>query len=219
MFAFTPPRKPGREKIPRPRKPGEERPRKPGEERRRAKPVEQTENLSRLRRDTPWATRAITSRRDGTLIRLEPVHKERPTPWHPADLEYLRPPLPVEVEPAPAKARPPSTRFIGAQNYAAVEAGAERYGLIDAGPSGQGRSLIVHVRKNQVAWPILNPIRPGAILRARPASGGPAGELRVRYTTPAGYFSPGKKVSTLAIGVDESDWRSLVSEGPGTGDP
>ena len=217
MFVFSPAFKPAR-------KPGPEKKKKAGE------------RVTKLGPDAPWATQAVTSK-DGTLVRLEPVHKDRPNPWtvpggihlHPTDLAYLHPAHPThkqEPRPAPEEAgrveagrSSPArvgSRLVSAQNYAATEAGAERYGLIDTGPCSQGRSLIVHVRKNLVAWRVLNPIRPGAILRVRPISepGGKPTELRVRYTTPAGYFSPGKKVSTLAIGVDESDWRSLTGAAP-----
>ena len=58
---------------------------------------------------------------------------------------------------------------------------------------------------------LLNQLRPGALLRARRLLGGKPGQLRVRYTTPARYYSPGALVTTLAIGVDEADWQSLMA--------
>ena len=105
-----------------------------------------------------------------------------------------------------------STRLVSARNYAAVEADQERYGLIDlAGSSTTGtRQLIVHARKkNPEAFRVLNEIRPGSVLQARRADR--RAGLRVRFTTPARYYSPGSKVTTLTVGVDETDWRSLMA--------
>ena len=39
--------------------------------------------------------------------------------------------------------------------------------------------------------------------------------LRVRFTTPARYYSPGSKVTTLTVGVDETDWQSLMADARG----
>lgn len=107
---------------------------------------------------------------------------------------------------------PSSAPRICARNYAAVEEGLERYGLIDMGVRSGGRDLLIHVRKRcRPPFQLLNQVRPGALLRARRLLGGQPGQLRVRYTTPARYYSPGALVTTLAIGVDEADWQSLIA--------
>ena len=173
----------------------------------------------------------------GGITRFEPVHKRRPAPWapipvlkkdergppegnllHPADLDYLGP-IPFVPEPPVAPERPRKTktaprrradpsRLICARNYVAVDPDDKLFGVIDTGLGA--RSLLVHIRKNRVPWLTLDTLRPGALLRVRPVKGGDAVNLRVRYTTPSQYYSPGKKVSTLTIGVDESDWRSFL---------
>ena len=101
-----------------------------------------------------------------------------------------------------------------ARNYAAVEARLERYGLIDMGrSSGGNQALVVHVRKrNREPLEVLNGIRQGCVLRARRR--GRDADLRVRFVTPARYYSPGSKITTLCIGVDQSDWQSLIAAPP-----
>lgn len=166
----------------------------------------------------PWATRVVTKRKGKhtETAAVELVHARDSVPWaalekyhaHPEDLAYLGP-AKWEEKPEPQEeaeeARP-------TQNYAAVDPEGKLFGLIDQGLADpRCRSLTVHVRRNRVPWPILNAIRPGVLLQARlPRSSQTVG-LRVRFTTPARYYSPGAKVSTLAIGVDESDWRSLMA--------
>lgn len=85
------------------------------------------------------------------------------------------------------------------------------YGLIDRGARVGGlRMLIMHVKK-EGGRPLLDRVRPGSTLLVQSTlSGGVGGTLRVRYTTPARYYSPGERVTTLAIGVDAASWQSLV---------
>lgn len=104
--------------------------------------------------------------------------------------------------------------LVCARNYAAVDARRESYGLIDQGLVDAGtRTMIMHVRRGQPAWDILNTVRPGSILAARSKSGrGSPTPLRVRFTTPTKYISPGCKFSTMTVGVDEMDWQSLMAK-------
>ena len=109
---------------------------------------------------------------------------------------------------------PPGSRHVSARNYAAVEAGLERYGLIDEGRQSGGRALLVHVRKRcRPPFLLLNAVRPGTVLQVKRSS--KTASLRVRSTTPARYYSPGSLVTTLGILVDEADWRSLAAVAPG----
>lgn len=105
-------------------------------------------------------------------------------------------------------------RTLKAANYAAVDPTREVYGLIDEGLSDPGtRSLIMHVRRKLPAFPVLEKIRPGGLLPAASRNNrGGVTLLRVRYTTPCRYFSPGSKVSSITVGVDEADWQSLVAK-------
>jgi hypothetical protein len=111
-----------------------------------------------------------------------------------------------------------SQQRVCAKNYAAVEHGLDRYGLIDMGAQASGRSLLVHARKRcRPAFSLLNAIRPGTILRARRWGDQALHCLRVRFTTPARYYSPGAQVTTLSVGVDEADWLSLMGTAGGRG--
>ncbi len=113
-------------------------------------------------------------------------------------------------------------RLVCMKNYAAVDAEAGSYGLIDRGVRETGiRTLVMHVPRTRRGardkrgrlLPATNPaglVRPGTMLRVRPTMGGPAAKLLVRYTTPARYYSPGQHVTTLCIGVDAADWQGLL---------
>ena len=118
-----------------------------------------------------------------------------------------------------------------AKNYAAMDAEGGESGLIgvggpaDSNPDGV-RSLVMHVpRKVQHRAGgghvrVLNHVRPGSILRVQRVfkrgrddeeAPPPVRELRVRFTTPARYYGPGSRVTTLAIGVDEADWQEVLA--------
>jgi hypothetical protein len=191
----------------------------------------------------------VEKRRKGEqkILRVEPVHKPRKTPWErsPPPTRSREPSPPAihlpepetrhgpprwrEPSPPPEEPKPLSTarspprqkgvRLVSAQNYAAIEAGQERYGLIDSGApdSGRTRSLIMHVRKNRVPFQVLNYVRPGSVLHVRRPSKGKrtaTAQLRVRFTTPARYYSPGCPVTTLALEVDGADWQGLMTGTP-----
>jgi len=198
---------------------------------------------------TPWAVQVVVEKRrrsgQNKVLRVEPVHKPRKTPWEPSPPpERSREPSPPGIhlpapetrhgpprwrEPSPPAEEPaaPTTtssppkqkgvRLVSAQNYAAIEAGKERYGLIDSGApdSGRTRSLILHVRKNRVPFQVLNYVRPGSVLHVRrPGKAKRMAPLRVRFTTPARYYSPGCPVTTLALEVDGADWQGLMTDTP-----
>lgn len=174
------------------------------------------------------------------LLRVEPVHppKQR-VPWEtqptPPPEAPEQPPL-REVRPRPPGHAPPAwderpreppdsgqtsssaqaptapsaLRHVCAKNYAAIEAGLERFGLIDEGPQNAGRALLIHVRKRcRPPFLLLNAVRPGTVLHV--SRQGKTATLRVRSTTPARYYSPGSQVTTLSLLVDEADWRSLTT--------
>lgn len=162
--------------------------------------------------------------------------EERPHPaWEDerADPQQLvPPPASWELDRSGNDRRPEEEeRLVCLKNYAAIgvdyytddakkneqsEARTQRrgggcYGLIDRGARVGGlRMLIMHVKK-EGGRPLLDRIRPGSTLLVQSTlSGGVGGTLRVRYTTPARYYSPGERVTTLAIGVDAVSWQSLV---------
>ena len=86
------------------------------------------------------------------------------------------------------------------------------YGLIDRGTRQTGvRSLIMHAK---VASTNMDWVRAGTLLRVRSTlPGGGRSLLRVLYTTPSRYYSPGEMVTTLSVGVDAVDWQSLMPKG------
>ncbi len=100
------------------------------------------------------------------------------------------------------------------KNYEAVDPSRELYGLINQGLSDTGtRSLIMHVRRGQTPWVVLGAVKPGGILPVIAKSGrGGTTPLRVRFTSPSQYYSPGRKVTSMTIGVDEMDWQSLMTK-------
>ena len=172
-------------------------------------------------------------------IRIRLVHQQDKPPWAgpvPRDeaSAYERGPLPAPAIKEKALEEPRSSKrarkqreaspsqnsrtAVTARNYVAVEAGRGDYGLIDMGPDrmgGGGQSVLVHVRRRHPApWRVLAEIRPGATLQASPVSGGPPVPLRVRYTTPARYYSPGTRITTLSVAVDSADWRCLRADAP-----
>ena len=175
---------------------------------------------------TPWATlRAPTK----TLVRRAPAKTpwQMPptldeTPWQmPPTLDetpFVDPAPPPMLPEAPAPVRPvrakkavgksEPSRLVCKQNYIAREAGSGEYGVIDLGEVG---SLLIHVPpKNRLPWKTLGAIRPGSVLSVKPVAGG-ACHLRVRSTTPARYYSPGSRVTTLAVAVDKADWECLTA--------
>ena len=73
--------------------------------------------------------------------------------------------------------------------------------------------MVIHVKRKQIAWDVLNVVKPGSILAAKSRSGrGSPTPLRVRFTTPNKYYSPGCKVTSMTIGIDEADWQSLMAK-------
>ena len=184
--------------------------------------------------DAPWAMQAVVVKEEGgddRVVRVEPVHPHQTVPWPAPPAIYPRPtpdpmhgpPRWTDQQPAQTprqrapRARSPSPAEKGtavcAKNYAAVEARLERYGLIDMGRSGGSQALVVHVRKrNREPLGVLDGIRQGSVIRARRR--GRDADLRVRFVTPARYYSPGSKITTLCIGVDQSDWQSLIAAPP-----
>jgi len=95
---------------------------------------------------------------------------------------------------------------IKSQNYSAMEIKGT-YGLIDMGVTASGiRSFICHVPKSKNMHYPLNNIKTGNIIHVIKKGTRESVMLRVRYTTPTRYYSPGAKITTLTIGVDERDW-------------
>jgi hypothetical protein len=108
----------------------------------------------------------------------------------------------------------PSNVMLQAKNYAAVDPSRKVYGLIDRGRADAAtRLLIMHVCSKHKSFPVFQNVRPGELLPAVSKSNrGGTTLLRVRYITPAQYYAPGVKVSSMAVGVDEADWQSLVAK-------
>ena len=105
-------------------------------------------------------------------------------------------------------------RLVSLRNYAAVDTENGRYGLIDRGVQETGiQTLVMHApkRSDESREDALDCVRPGTVLRVSSTEkAGGRGALRVRFTTPAKYYSPGARVTTLCIGVDASDWQDLM---------
>jgi hypothetical protein len=95
-----------------------------------------------------------------------------------------------------------------ARNYLAVEAHGG-FGLIDRGTASGGlHDLLAHAPRRGDPW--FARLRVGETFQAVARGGGPAQPLKVRYLTPARYYAPGRRVTTLGVGVDERAWQRLV---------
>jgi hypothetical protein len=186
-------------------------------------PPRPTEVVSKLGPDTPWAMQSVSVRKgkEVRFVRFEPVHKPRKVPWPtpapllPADAPFAThtlPPAPTTTtkrEPSPIPER--SAQRLGSKNYVAIEATSRNFGLIDLGPiNAYEHSVVVHVPKNRIPWAILTSIRPGSVLSVTKDRGGTIHHLRVRTITPAKYYSPGQRVTSLEVTVKGSDWWSLM---------
>ena len=114
------------------------------------------------------------------------------------------------VRPRAQSLSPPGR--ISAQNYAATEVNGA-YGLIDDGQQGGAQVLIVHAsRKDPTS--ILR-IRQGDSIQALSTlhKGGFA-LLKVLFITRTQYFQPGRKVTSITIGVPKNDWDILQVHRP-----
>lgn len=151
---------------------------------------------------------AVNQRKEPAAPKVNQPRRREPQHAPPRWDQRYQPPQEQQAAASPKEQRPASRR-VSSANYAAVEAGLERYGLIDEGPQPGGRALLLHARKRcRPAFGLLNAVRPGTVLQV--TRSGRAAGLRVRATTPARYYSPGSLVTTLEILVDEADWRSLA---------
>jgi hypothetical protein len=120
--------------------------------------------------------------------------------------------------------RPPSRVTPAA--YDAVDAQG-RFGLIECAGGdrplpGAGETLLLaHTPPKRDPKSLLD-LRPGDtvdVLSARPGAAG-GGRLRVAFITRAGYFAPGRPVTSLALGVATAEWaRALRGEPAPQGGP
>ncbi len=171
------------------------------------------EPVHKPKEHNPWETE--TKKEKGPDLYpypLPPGHPHAPPAW---DQRPREPPTPARKDrPTLQKQSPsPPRKHVSSRNYAAVEAGLERFGLIDEGPQNAGRALLIHVRKRcRPPFLLLNAVRPGTVLHVRRKGQTGLTLLRIRSTTPARYYSPGAQVTTLSVLVDEADWRSLAAD-------
>ena len=95
---------------------------------------------------------------------------------------------------------------ISASNYAAVEVGGA-FGLIDDGAQGSAQLLVAHAPRDPTR---LLALRQGDSIQALSTlhSGGFA-MLRVLFITRSQYFQPGRKVTSISLGVPKNEWDML----------
>lgn len=174
--------------------------------------------LERPPRKAPWQVGPLDDSKEDQEEREAQLEQERPQFLLP-EPETKAPASPKRRRRASSGAQASPARLVSAANYAAMEADSDQYGLIDMGTNRADgtRSLLVHVPRRAQrngAWRVLEQFRPGAVLRVKVAPSGPVLPLRVRYTTPARYYSPGTQVSSLWVGVDEPGWLALGASAP-----
>jgi hypothetical protein len=86
---------------------------------------------------------------------------------------------------------------------------AGNFGLIDDGRLDLGiRDLLAHIPRGRQSAYSFTGMRPGDVLRVTSGSK-QSTPVRVLFTTPARYYAPGTRVSTLRVGVAEQDWRRV----------
>ena len=96
------------------------------------------------------------------------------------------------------------------KNYSAVEAHGW-FGLIDSGcPSKGVRELVAHTPRHNGGF-TLDRLRAGQEIHLRSAKNEDGAAIRIRFTTPERYYAPGRKITTLSIGVDDAAWLRLVN--------
>jgi len=174
----------------------------------------------------PWriVLERVTSVRQRFTAEVRTGPDEQPRPRPPPRETPLQP----DARPAPSEGpaeppRPPPARKLLSlpyepadypgpytkRNYAAVEAHGG-FGLVDLGSAASGvRDLVAHVPRSARGDP-LRALRVGGVFEAAARGQARPLPLRVRYLTPARYYAPGRKITALALGVDDRAWRQLV---------
>ena len=82
------------------------------------------------------------------------------------------------------------------------------FGLVDDGPSGEGRMLIVH-QPSWVRGQFLD-IKDGDDIHVWHVAGRAGGVLRVLSAGRHRYYSPGQRVTTCTVCVPEEQWERLM---------
>lgn len=159
---------------------------------------------------TPWGVARTKNSRHQTRDHAAPDER---LVWQADEKDIKATPKTKQVKrarKAPEKTSGRSPRLLSTKNYAAVDA-ESTFGLIPTGGEMGVQSLIMHAHRGVQGWESFREVRPGAILRVVRKAGEKPTELRVRFTTPTRYIPPGAKISCMTIGVDEAEWRSLMS--------
>ena len=105
--------------------------------------------------------------------------------------------------------QPPVKRKISPMNYDAVQVDAD-FGLIDVGRgSFNEANLVLHSNKQDKSRML--GVQAGDKIEIKYVKNKSKGELVVRYVTRSQYFSPGRPVSSVLVGVD--GWESGVRVG------
>lgn len=167
---------------------------------------------SAIKQEKPWKETKIPIKKEKKPVKSSLKDKFGPT-------ERVR-----RVSKLPKTEEQRAAQLICSRNYAAVESERKDFGLIplelDAG-SGI-RSLVIHATRGVTASEAFQNVRQGGTIRVvkgrtRISRKKPndkhryPSELRVRFITPTRYVPPGSKISCLTIGVDDSEWQSLMT--------
>ena len=98
---------------------------------------------------------------------------------------------------------------IQSKNYSAIEKHG-RFGLIDMGIASPGvRCLTLHIPKSRNFLFPLNNLKVGDIINVIKRDTNESLTLCLCFTTPSRYYSPGTRITTLTIGVDERAWSKV----------
>lgn len=138
---------------------------------------------------------------------IKPLNRPKPKDTPPDQLLRIKRPIfPASL----SEARRAST--LCSKNYSAMEATTGKYGIIDNGLAQQGiHELIAHIPRLKREYEF--DMRPGDTIQIRSIwskSKKDTIPMRVIFTSPSRYYSPGTKVTSLLIGVLESDWQKVM---------
>jgi hypothetical protein len=121
--------------------------------------------------------------------------------------QEVKPVEPVTHQRKSAKEHKPSKR-IGRSMYIAT-ANNGRFGIIDRNQAMRGLSeLLVHEPRNPQKVNINFRLGETLILQGL-GQGSPSVPVRIQFVSASKYFSPGVRVSSCVIGVDQNDWENF----------
>jgi hypothetical protein len=166
----------------------------------------------------PWRAEVIPHDCPWKVQGENPVPPYPDRPWRSIPLLDNEPPWAIPDVQSPPNRPPP----LPAQSASLLRY-AEKHQNADAVEWGGGITVSedgVHMRRTQMLLARLprtarrGSLRAGDEIRLVAVNTRRVQVMRIRFTTPARYYAPGRRVATLRIGVDSRDWELLMDREP-----